>query len=279
MDLTDPDAERQAKKDAALRAAQDNTTERREAGLPATPLQAPPGETTNQPGKAPPLRVVPRLPPLVETPTPWVTRGLATLGARLAGVAAVLIPSTAHAPELGDGPLGPYTSEEINQGQCKGGGVCASTPPATPPPAPSPPTPAPAPPPTSPPATPAPATPSEPTPAAPDPSDGAEISGEEASGEAEIAGASAPITPEQALTSILGRKPTKKEMANYLSKVKDDTGGGSAAKGSRADKGGGALKGGHSSGGRPSTREKHEAGDERRRKDQGGEKGDKRRPY
>jgi hypothetical protein len=38
-----------------------------------------------------------------------------------------------------------------------------------------------------------------------------------------------------------------------------------------------APKGGHSKGKRPSTEEKHQKGDERRKRDQGGEKGDARR--
>ncbi|HEX7761124.1 MAG TPA: RHS repeat-associated core domain-containing protein, partial [Caulobacteraceae bacterium] len=40
-----------------------------------------------------------------------------------------------------------------------------------------------------------------------------------------------------------------------------------------------APKGGHTKGKRPSTQGKHEKGDRRRGRDQGGEKGDKRRPY
>ena len=38
-----------------------------------------------------------------------------------------------------------------------------------------------------------------------------------------------------------------------------------------------APKGGHSKGKRPSTEERHQKGDERRKRDQGGEKGDARR--
>ena len=39
----------------------------------------------------------------------------------------------------------------------------------------------------------------------------------------------------------------------------------------------GLIKGGHRTGKRKSSEEKHEYGDERRKRDQGGEKGDKRR--
>jgi len=164
LDFSDPDAERARKKAEAIHAAQDRTSERREAGLPATPLEPAPLDAPNGPTR-PPLRVVPAPPPLVEGPNPWITRGLALAG-RVAALGIVLLPGTAHAPTMEGGPLAPYTNDELNERQCKGGGVCANNPPATPPPAPQPaaPTssPPPAPPNTNAPATPAPATPSQP---------------------------------------------------------------------------------------------------------------------
>lgn len=84
-------------------------------------------------------------------------------------------------------------------------------------------------------------------------------------------------TPEDELTEKLGRKPTKKELQNYKNNKKLDSEG--DAEGSKADSAGEPPRGGHRKSRRRSTKQKHEEGDARRKRDQGGEKGDVRRPY
>lgn len=87
-----------------------------------------------------------------------------------------------------------------------------------------------------------------------------------------------PVNEEEALESVLGRKPTAKELENYRAQLANEGLYGDApSTGSRADGAGEPVKGGHDSGARGSTAEKHEAGDARRGMDQGKEKGDARR--
>ncbi|MBL8743862.1 MAG: RHS repeat-associated core domain-containing protein, partial [Myxococcales bacterium] len=84
-------------------------------------------------------------------------------------------------------------------------------------------------------------------------------------------------TPLELLTEQLGRKPTKRELANFENELKQAAPSDEGA--TRADSAGGPVRGGHSTGARSSTVQKHQQGDTRRATDQGGEKGDVRRRY
>jgi hypothetical protein len=81
---------------------------------------------------------------------------------------------------------------------------------------------------------------------------------------------------EEILREELGRKPTKKEVANYENRLRQEAGD---TKGPARTEKDFSDRGGHETGARGSTSGRHEKGQGRLSKDKGNEKGDTRREY